>query len=79
MYYFYYNRHNTNGNNSVMGSNEFGVVRNNVYKLKVTKVGSFGDPEFPDDPNDPDEEEKAYFTVSCLVMPWTVRVNDIEF
>lgn len=78
MYYYYYNRHNTNGDPSVMGENEFGVVRNNVYKLKVTKVGTLGTPYAPK-PDDPNEEEKAYFTVSCEVMPWTVRVNNVEF
>ena len=78
MYYFYYNRHNTNDDPSVMGENEFGVVRNNVYKLKVTKVGTLGTPYAPK-PDDPNEEEKAYFTVSCEVMPWTVRVNNVEF
>lgn len=79
MYYFYYNRHNSNGNNSQMGPNEFGVVRNNVYKLQVTACGSLGEPEAPENPDHPDEEEKAYFTVSCHVMPWTVRINNIEF
>lgn len=79
MYYFYYNRHNSNGNNSQMGENEFGVVRNNVYKLQVTACGSLGEPEAPENPDTPDEEEKAYFTVSCHVMPWTVRINNIEF
>lgn len=79
MYYFYYNRHNSNGNNSQMGENEFGVVRNNVYKLQVTACGSLGEPEAPENPDHPDEEEKAYFTVSCHVMPWTVRINNIEF
>ena len=79
MYYFYYNRHNSNGNNSQMGENEFGVVRNNVYKLQVTACGSLGEPEAPENPDNPDEEEKAYFTVSCHVMPWTVRINNIEF
>lgn len=79
MYYFYYNRHESNGNNSQMGVNEFGVVRNNVYKLQVTTCGSLGEPDFPENPDDPDEEEKAYFTVSCHVMPWTVRINNIEF
>lgn len=79
MYYFYYNRHNSNGNNSQMGENEFGVVRNNVYKLQVTTCGSLGEPESPENPDNPDEEEKAYFTVSCHVMPWTVRINNIEF
>lgn len=79
MYYFYYNRHNNNNNNNKMGENEFGVVRNNVYKLQVTKCGSLGEPKAPENPDNPDEEENAYFTVSCHVMPWTVRINNIEF
>ena len=79
MYYFYFNRHNTNGNNSLMGTNEFGVVRNNVYKLRVTKIESLGDPKAPNNPEDPNEEENAYFTVSCEVLPWTVRINNIDF
>lgn len=79
MYYFYYNRHNTNDKNYEMGDNEFGVVRNNVYKLQVTKCGSLGEPKAPEDPDDPNEEENAYFTLSCHVMPWTVRINNIEF
>lgn len=79
MYYFYYNRHASNGNPSLMGENEFGVVRNNVYKLQVTTCNRLGAPESPNRPDDPNEEENAYFTVSCLVMPWTVRVNNIEF
>lgn len=79
MYYFYYNRHMSNGNNSVMGENEFGVVRNNVYKLAVTTIKSLGKPDASQKPDDPDEEENAFFTVSCLVMPWTVRVNNIDF
>lgn len=79
MYYFYYNRHKSNGRPSVMGQDEFGVVRNNVYKLRVTKCGTFGEPSAPNRPDDPDEEENAYFTVNCLVLPWSVKVNDIEF
>ena len=84
VYYYYYNRHNNNGNNSVMDEMEFGVVRNNVYKLSVTNITRFGHPTRDDDPDpenpdDPDEEQKVYFEVSCEVLPWVVRVNNIEF
>lgn len=79
VYYFYYNRHISNGNNSLMGNNEFGVVRNNVYKLRVNTIGRLGEPKAPNNPDNPDEEENAYFSVSCLVMPWSVRVNQIDF
>lgn len=84
VYYPYWNRHNDNGTDS-MGIMEFGVVRNNVYKLSVTSIERFGhpgdptgdpDPEIPDDP---DEDEKVYFRVGVQVLPWVVRVNNIEF
>lgn len=85
LYYVYYNRHNDNGNNSVMAPMEFATVRNNVYKLSVTKVTDFGhtndpkdDPD-PEDPDDPDESPKTYFQVSCRVLPWIVRINNIPF
>lgn len=84
-YYVYYNRHNDNGNNSVMGPMEFATVRNNVYKLSVTMVSDFGhtddpkDDSEPEDPHHPDESPKTYFRVSCHVLPWIVRVNNIEF
>ena len=90
-YYYYWNRHNDNGDNNVMGPMEFAVVRNNVYKLCVDNIARFGhptppvDPTNPDpdpdpvDPDDPDESVNYYFTVTVKVLPWTVRVNHIEF
>ena len=39
-----------------MGPMEFAVVRNNVYKLQVDALYSFGDPENPD-PENPDPED----------------------
>lgn len=84
-YYFYWNRHNDNGNNGVMGTMEFAVVRNNVYKLSVTEIGNLGHPRItendpdPVDPDDPDEKGDIFFKLSVEVLPWVVRVNDIEF
>ena len=87
-YYYYWNRHNDNGDNTKMGPMEFAVVRNNVYKLCVDKIAKFGhpnpddvDPIDPDpvDPDDPDESINYYFTVTVKVLPWVVRVNHIEF
>lgn len=85
VYYTYYNRHNDNGNPTDMGSMEFATVRNNIYKLYVNSISEFGhtgdpddDPD-PDDPDDPDEEKKTYFKVSCHVVPWMVRINQIDF
>lgn len=83
MYYSYWNRHNDNGLNTQMRSMEFSVVRNNVYKLSVQDIVSFGhpgdpgdDPD-PDEPDDPDETPKTYFKVEVQVIPWVVRVNHI--
>lgn len=84
-YYIYWNRHNDNMNNSIMGAMEFATVRNNVYKLKVNKITSLGhpgkpgdDPD-PDDPGTPDEKDTFWGEVSCEVLPWEVRINNIEF
>lgn len=84
-YYYYWNRHNDNSNSGEMGPMEFGVVRNNVYKLAVTSITRLGhpfrdknDPD-PVDPKDPDEESKLFMKVSVKVMPWTKRVNHIVF
>lgn len=87
-YYYYWNRHNDNLNNNEMDVMEFAVVRNNVYKLAVNSINRFGhpDPTNPTDPDpdpvkpdDPDESVNYYFNVTVKVLPWTVRINNIEF
>lgn len=84
-YYYYWNHHNDNGNPGVMGPMELAVVRNNVYKLAVTKISKLGHPRIPENdpdepkPDTPDEKEDIYLTVDAQVLPWVVRVNDIEF
>lgn len=84
-YYFYWNRHNDNNKSGKMGHMEFATVRNNVYKLAVTKISQLGHPRVtnydpdPVEPEDPDEEETNYIKVQVEVLPWVVRVNDIEF
>lgn len=84
-YYYYWNRHNDNGLDTSMGPMEFGVVRNNVYKLAVTEISQLGHPRLsendpdPENPDNPDESGKIYFKVSVKVLPWVVRVNNIKF
>ncbi len=84
-YYYYWNRHNDNLIPGQMGPMEFAVVRNNVYKLAVTKISQLGHPRIaendPDDPkpDTPDEKGDVYMTVECEVLPWVVRINNIEF
>ena len=93
-YYYYWNRHNDNLDPYTMGIMEFAVVRNNVYKLAVNSINRFGHPTPPDPsnpdpdpepdpdpvkPDDPDESVNYYFNVTVKVLPWTVRINNIEF
>lgn len=91
-YYYYWNRHNDNRDPYNMGIMEYAVVRNNVYKLCVDSISKFGHPTPPTDPthptdpdpdpvdpDDPDESVNYYFTVTVKVLPWTVRINNIEF
>ncbi|MBD5322031.1 MAG: fimbria major subunit [Bacteroides sp.] len=84
-YYFYWNRHNDNNLSGTMGVMEFATVRNNVYKLAVTNIKQLGHPRVPGNdpdsptPNTPDETDDIYLTVTCNVVPWVVRLNNIEF
>ena len=84
-YYYYWNRHNDNGVEGEMAPMEFAVVRNNVYKLAVTNISRLGHPRISDNdpdnpgPDTPDERGDIYLTVSVDVLPWVVRVNNIDF
>ncbi|MCH5237317.1 MAG: Mfa1 fimbrilin C-terminal domain-containing protein [Muribaculaceae bacterium] len=84
-YYYYWNRHNDNNAPATMGVMEFGVVRNNIYKLRVTDINQLGHPSkseddpTPNKPDDPDEDNDFYMSVEVQVLPWVVRVNDIQF
>ena len=84
-YYLYWNRHNDNNANTIMGTMEFATVRNNVYKLSVNAVKHLGHPgekgndPYPPKPGTPDEEDTFWLSVECLILPWEVRINNIEF
>lgn len=84
-YYYYWNHHNDNLNNTVLGPMEVAVVRNNVYKLAVTRLNILGHPRIADNdpdsptPDNPDEKGDVYMQVSVRVVPWVVRFNQIEF
>lgn len=85
MYYYYWNRHNDNGKLNVMDAMEFGVVRNTIYKLKVTDISGLGHPRKPENdpdpqqPEDPDEEGNIAISIAVKAVDWSVRENGIEF
>ena len=71
-YYKYWIRHLDNNNPFEMGVMEFGVVRNNLYRMLITGVSDLGDGDTTIDPNTPDEGE-TYLKIVLNVKPWTVR------
>lgn len=76
-YYPYWIRHGNNGQDKVMGIMEFGIVRNNIYKLSVSAIKNFGPLELT--PGTPDENTQNYIEVEVFVKPWVLRYNeDIE-
>lgn len=79
VYYNYYNKHNDNGDPKLSGPMEYAVVRNNVYKLKVSSISKYGSPEWEKPGTDPIEKDEIFFKVTVKILPWTVRVNNIEF
>jgi len=78
-YYTYWIRHINNDDPETMGEMEFGIVRNNIYRLKIMGVNNIGEPTVPTDPENPNEGGKSYLNVRVEILPWTLRLNEIEF
>ena len=75
-YYNYWIKHLDN-NSPEMGVMEFGIVRNNIYRLSVNKIAGLGSGEPFIDPDQPDEY-KAELDINFNVFPWAVRNQDVE-
>ncbi|MBO4673887.1 MAG: Mfa1 family fimbria major subunit [Bacteroidaceae bacterium] len=71
-YYTYWIRHLDNFKATSMGVMEFGIVRNNLYRLLITNVSDLGSPNVFVDPDMPDEGE-TFLKVVLNVKPWIVR------
>ena len=82
--YYYYEIRHDNAANDHMEYGKYGVVRNNYYTLKLTKVNGNGTPWYPGGgPEDPDEEEDidklgAYLHFEIKVAPWVYWTTDFE-
>lgn len=74
-YYYYFNQHNPSAEPTTVAVDEFATVRNNVYKLSVTKISEFASFVPPTEI----KPYEVYFKVDVEVRPWTVRINNIEF
>ena len=75
-YYNYWIKHEDN-NSPEMGVMEFGIVRNNIYRLSISKVAGLGSGEPYIKPEQPDEY-KAELDININVFPWAVRNQDVE-
>ncbi len=71
-YYRYYIRHSNDNVTGTMGVMEYGIVRNNIYRLEINSFSRIGDPKpDPDDPTDMDE----YLNIRLVVRPWSTRTH----
>lgn len=71
-YYNYWIRHLDNQDPTTMGVMEFGVVRNNLYRLLITNVSGLGATAPEVNPDTPDEGE-THLKIVLNVKPWIVR------
>jgi len=63
-------------NNDYLG--RYGIVRNNWYQLSVNAVKTVGSSTIPDTPDTPDDENKSYINVTCKILSWAVRNQNVE-
>ena len=58
---------------------EFGVVRNSVYDISVTKFNDPGYPTIPPIVTDKDEDDDLRMSILIDVNPWTWYTQEVEF
>lgn len=63
-----------------MGYGRYGVVRNNIYKINITKISQPGEPTVTNDKDNPgnDDPTKVFVAFDITINPWIVRTQDIE-
>lgn len=60
--------------NTIVPNKVASILRNNWYKLTVTKISEIGTPTPAPDPID----KTTKLTVETTINPWTIQINDIE-
>lgn len=63
--YYYFIQHNDNGLDGVMGVMEYGIVRNNVYRLSLLSIDGLPRPYGPEEP-----DEDPRLTLKVRVKKW---------
>lgn len=67
--YFYFFRHNNNNDPNVTGPMEYGIVRNNIYRIAVAGFNGLPTPYNPEDPDEPTPENQC-IAVDLKVLAW---------
>lgn len=57
----------------IMAYGRYGVVRNHIYKITITKVMGPGSPVPPIPDENPDDTPTTYIAVNTVVVPWNTR------
>ncbi len=55
----------------------YGIVRNNWYDLTINSASTIGTPEIPDTPDIQDDEMTSYLNVSCKILSWAKRSQNV--
>ena len=83
-YYFVPIRHQelTAKTETTPAVNYYGVVRNHVYKMNISKINGYGTPvanpnQYIDKPENPDEGD-TYMEAEVVILDWKVVNNDVE-
>ena len=69
----------TYGTDNATFLGRYGVLRNNWYDLKVSKVSAPGYPDVPVvDPKTPDDEDTKFINVEVKILDWAKRTQDVQ-
>lgn len=60
----------------IMEYGRYGVVRNNVYKLTLNSIKTYGDINIPK--KDYPDDKESFLSVQFQILPWIVRAQDID-
>lgn len=62
-----------------MGYGRYGVVRNNIYKINISKISQPGEPDVVNEKDDDENDDptKVFVSFDITINPWIVRTQDI--
>ena len=61
-----------------VGNMEFAIMRNNIYSMAVTGINKIGMSTLELAAGAGVQDESAFISVECDILPWIVRFNDVE-